>query len=108
MQDQLTLQGAPGTPAEAGPYGDSDQECHPGDWAAYLASPTAGFRMAAAAQVAGARSALGLTLWEFARRLQPDIGWLPGPGEIAAWECGNTVPPGDVVLFAQACLAGAR
>ncbi len=93
--------------AEARPYGDSDQEWHPGAWAAYLASPEAGFRMAAAAQVAGARSALGLTLKEFAWKLRPAIGWLPRAGEVGAWECGATVPPGDVMLFAQACLAGA-
>jgi hypothetical protein len=102
------LFGPPPARAEARLHGNSDQEWNPSAWAAFLSSAAAGFRVAAAAQVTGARSALGLSLGEFAGRLRPVIGWLPGAGEVGAWECGATVPPGDVVLFAQACLAGAR
>jgi hypothetical protein len=57
--------------------------------------------------VAAARAALGLTLDEFAAMLRDALGWHVMPETAGRWEGGST-PPGDVVLFAQAYLAGAR
>jgi DNA-binding transcriptional regulator YiaG len=68
---------------------------------------TADFRVLAAGQVLAARSALGLTPGEFAGWLGTATGWVPGPGTVEAWEAGLVVPPGDVVMAARFCLAGA-
>lgn len=65
------------------------------------------FRVLAAGQVLAARSALGLTHSEFAGWLGTATGWVPGPGTVEAWEAGTVVPPGDVVMAARFCLAGA-
>ena len=52
----------------------------------------ADFRVLAAGQVLAARSALGLTPVEFAEWLGTATGWVPGPGQVAAWEAGTVVP----------------
>jgi DNA-binding transcriptional regulator YiaG len=67
----------------------------------------ADFRAVACGQVAAARAALGLTLAEFAALLRDALGWNVLPETAGRWEDSST-PPGDVVLFAQAYLAGAR
>jgi DNA-binding transcriptional regulator YiaG len=67
----------------------------------------ADFRALAAGQVLAARSALGLTPEEFAGWLETETGWAPGPGTVEAWEAAVVVPPGDVVMAARFCLAGA-
>ena len=67
----------------------------------------ADFRTLAAGQLLAARSALGLTPGEFAEWLGTAMGWVPGPGTVEAWEAGLVVPPGDVVMAARFCLAGA-
>jgi DNA-binding transcriptional regulator YiaG len=67
----------------------------------------ADFRALAAGQVLAARSALGLTPGEFAEWLGTATGWAPGPGTVEAWEAAVVVPPGDVVMAARFCLAGA-
>lgn len=67
----------------------------------------ADFRALACGQVAAARAALGLTSREFAALLQDALGWMVLPEVVERWEDVST-PPGDVVLFAQAYLAGAR
>jgi DNA-binding transcriptional regulator YiaG len=67
----------------------------------------ADFHALAAGQVLAARSALGLTPGEFAEWLGTATGWPPGPGTVEAWEAGTVVPPGDVVMAARFCLAGA-
>jgi len=66
-----------------------------------------GFRALASGQVAAARTALGLTLEEFTALLDDALGWKVMPETVGRWE-QNGSTPGDVVLFAQACLAGAR
>lgn len=68
---------------------------------------TADFRVLAAGQVLAARSALGLTPEEFAEWLKTATGWAPGPGTVEAWEAALVIPPGDVVMAARFCLAGA-
>jgi DNA-binding transcriptional regulator YiaG len=67
----------------------------------------ADFRALASGQVAEARAALGLTLPEFAALLKEAVGWNVMPETVGRWET-ESAPPGDVVLFAQAYLAGAR
>jgi DNA-binding transcriptional regulator YiaG len=57
--------------------------------------------------VAAARTALGLTPAEFASLLESTLGWMVMPETVRRWE-DEATPPGDAVLFAQACLAGAR
>jgi hypothetical protein len=67
----------------------------------------ADFRALASGQVAEARAALGLTLAEFAALLADAVGWNVMPETVGRWE-QESAPPGDVVLFAQAYLAGGR
>jgi DNA-binding transcriptional regulator YiaG len=67
----------------------------------------ADFRALASGQVAAARSALGLSLGEFAALLAAALGWNVMPETVGRWET-ESAPPGDVVLFAQAHLAGTR
>jgi len=67
----------------------------------------ADFRALASGQVAAARAALGLTLDEFAALLAHALGWNVMPETVERWE-KESAPPGDVVLFSQAYLAGAR
>jgi DNA-binding transcriptional regulator YiaG len=67
----------------------------------------ADFRALACGQVQAARTALGLPPAEFAAWLGTVLGWTSAPGAVEQWEHGAT-PPGDVVMAAQACLAGAR
>lgn len=90
--------GGPSAPGEAG-----------GRVVALAGHPRSGsdFRVLAAGQVLAARSALGLTPGEFAGWLGTATGWVPGPGTVEAWEAGTVVPPGDVVMAARFCLAGA-
>lgn len=57
--------------------------------------------------VAAARTALGLTLPEFAALLESALGWVVMPEAVGRWET-ESVPPGDVVLFCQAFLADAH
>jgi DNA-binding transcriptional regulator YiaG len=66
----------------------------------------ADFKPLACGQVAAARTALGLTHAEFAVLLEEALGWTVMPEAAARWEI-ESVPPGDVVLFCQAYLAGA-
>jgi DNA-binding transcriptional regulator YiaG len=66
----------------------------------------ADFKPLAGQQVAAARTALGLTHAEFAVLLEEALGWTVMPEAVARWET-ESVPPGDVVLFCQAYLAGA-
>jgi hypothetical protein len=69
----------------------------------------ADFRALACGQVAAARAALGLSPDEFAAWLRNVVSWAPvtGGGVIERWKDDRT-PPGDVVIAAQAYLAGAR
>jgi hypothetical protein len=67
----------------------------------------ADFRALASGQVAEARAALGLTLPGFAALLKDAVGWNVMPETVGRWET-ESAPPGDVVLFAQAYLAGPR
>ena len=67
----------------------------------------ADFRALASAQLAAARAVLGLTLGEFTALLTDALGWDVMPETVGAWET-ECAPPGDVLLFAQAYLAGAR
>jgi DNA-binding transcriptional regulator YiaG len=67
----------------------------------------ADFRALASGQVAEARMALGLTVAEFAALLARAVGWNVMPETVGRWET-ESAPPGDVVLFAQASLAGPR
>jgi DNA-binding transcriptional regulator YiaG len=68
----------------------------------------ADFRAMACGEVTAARSALGLTAAGFAERLATDVGWFPVPSVVEAWAACVSIPPGDVVMAAQSCLAGAR
>jgi len=65
------------------------------------------FKPLACGQVAAARTALGLTLPEFAALLESALGWMVMPEAVGRWEW-ESVPPGDVVLFCQAFLADAH
>lgn len=65
------------------------------------------FKPLACGQVAAARTALGLTLLEFAALLESALGWVVMPEAVGRWET-ESVPPGDVVLFCQAFLADAH
>lgn len=65
------------------------------------------FKPLACGQVAAARTALGLTLPEFAALLESALGWVVMPEAAGRWET-ESVPPGDVVLFCQAFLADAH
>ena len=67
----------------------------------------ADFKPLACGQVAAARTALGLTLPEFAALLESALGWMVMPETAGRWET-ESVPPGDVVLFCQAFLAHAH
>jgi len=67
----------------------------------------AGFRPLSSALVAAAQTALGLTLPEFTALLESALGWMVMPETVGRWGT-ESVPPGDVVLFCQAFLAGAR
>jgi DNA-binding transcriptional regulator YiaG len=61
----------------------------------------------ACGEVSAARAALGLAPEEFAGWLGTATGWTPAPGTVVAWESLAAVPPGDVVMAARFCLAGA-
>jgi hypothetical protein len=67
----------------------------------------ADFKPLACGLVASARTALGLTLGEFAALLESALGWAVMPEAVGRWET-ESVPPGDVVLFCQAFLADAH
>jgi len=68
---------------------------------------SADFRALASGQVTEARTALGLTLAEFAALLARSLGWDVMPETVGRWE-QESAPPGDVVLFTQAYLVGPR
>jgi hypothetical protein len=68
----------------------------------------AGFGAMTCGEVSAARAALGLAAEEFAGWLGTAAGWTPAPGTVVAWESLASVPPGDVVMAARFCLAGAR
>jgi len=64
-------------------------------------------RFTADFRVLAARSAPGLTPRESAEWLETATGWAPGPGPVEAREAALVIPPGDVVVAARFCLAGA-
>ena len=57
---------------------------------------------------AGARAALGITPGEFASLLADILGWTMMLETVGRWEACLGAPPRNVVMFARACLAGAR
>jgi DNA-binding transcriptional regulator YiaG len=89
--------------ASPGPRGGGGRVVSMGSHPRYRAD----FRALASGQVAEARAALGLTLAEFAALLASAVGWNVMPETVGRWET-ESAPPGDVVLFAQAYLAGPR
>jgi hypothetical protein len=100
---QLTTPQRPIPPAQGNP-GDGGQVVSLGSHPRYIAD----FRAVACGEVTAARAALGLTAAEFAGWLATAAGWQPVPGAVEAWEACTSVPPGDVVMAARFCLAGAR
>jgi hypothetical protein len=68
---------------------------------------TADFRALACGEVSAARAALGMLPDQFGAWLGSLLGWAPMRGVVQAWE-GGVAPPGDVVMAARACPAGAR
>ena len=62
----------------------------------------ADFRSLASRQVHAARDKLGLNDDGFAAYLGAMLGWTVMPGTVARWEAGQGVPPGDVLLAAEA------
>jgi len=100
---QLTAQQAARSAASSVPAELGAQVVSLGSHPRYIGD----FRALACAQVAAARAALGMMPEAFAEWLAAAVGWMPVPGAVEAWEACVVIPPGDAVMAAQACLAGA-
>lgn len=64
------------------------------------------FRGLAAGHLRAARKKLGLDHAGFAAYLDRQLDWDVMPGTVARWEDGAAVPPGDVLLAAEAVTGG--
>jgi DNA-binding transcriptional regulator YiaG len=100
---QLTAQSA-GSAVSVADEGFTAQVVNLGAHPRYAAD----FRVLACGQVSAARAVLGLPPEEFAAWLGTVLGWTPAGETVGRWEACLDAPPGDVVMAARACLAGAR